>query len=269
MSDMASARAHMPVGTERFLDERTLERDHRALARLLTPGLDVLDVGCGSGAITVGVARAVAPGGEVLGIDVNSELISLAEQAGAEEPNLHFAATDIRRLDPEQTFDVVTAARVLQWLADPQVALSAMVAATRPGGHVVVLDYNHAELLWEPDPPPSFHRFYRAFLEWRDEAGMDNHMADHLGALFSAAGLEQVTISDEAEITRRDDPDFATRVALWAEVIATRGHQLVGDGKISEAERAEAEREFRTWIADRCRRQVLTLKAVVGRKRAA
>ena len=39
----------------RILDRRTLERDHRRLAELLKPGMAVLDVGCGTGAITAGL----------------------------------------------------------------------------------------------------------------------------------------------------------------------------------------------------------------------
>ena len=39
------------------LNRRTLEIDHRVLAGVLRPGMSVLDVGCGTGAITAGIAR--------------------------------------------------------------------------------------------------------------------------------------------------------------------------------------------------------------------
>jgi ubiquinone/menaquinone biosynthesis C-methylase UbiE len=52
------------------LPQRSLETSHRRLAELLRPGMAVLDVGCGAGAITRGIAEAVAPGGHALGLDV-------------------------------------------------------------------------------------------------------------------------------------------------------------------------------------------------------
>ena len=50
--DVARRRAHMPEGTTAILDARSLATAHRRLAALLSPGLAVLDVGCGTGAIT-------------------------------------------------------------------------------------------------------------------------------------------------------------------------------------------------------------------------
>jgi ubiquinone/menaquinone biosynthesis C-methylase UbiE len=254
----------MPLGTERFLDNRTLAGDHRTLAALLRPGMRVLDVGCGSGAITRGIAQYVQPGGSVLGIDTNAELIALAAEASEHLPNLALNITDIRHLGAAGDFDVVTAARVLQWLPDPEAALSEMVRATRPGGLVVVLDYNHSQSEWRPQPPPTFQRFYRQFLSWRAEAGMDNQMADHLPEMFAAAGLIDVSSIPEDEIATRGEEDFEVRMALWAEVIATRGHQLVADGALTEAERAGAEHDLREWIGKSAQRQTLRLKAIVG-----
>ncbi len=55
-----------------ILDRRTLQNDHRHLASILRQGQSVLYVGCGTGAITVGIARAVGREGFVLGIDRDS-----------------------------------------------------------------------------------------------------------------------------------------------------------------------------------------------------
>jgi ubiquinone/menaquinone biosynthesis C-methylase UbiE len=78
----------------------------------------VLDVGCGTGAITREIDEAVAPGSEVLGIDVSAELIQRAT-AAASQPNVRFAVADFCQLATTDRYDVVTAARVLQWLSDP------------------------------------------------------------------------------------------------------------------------------------------------------
>ncbi len=73
-SNNASQRADMPEGTQRILNTRTLHNAHPRLAERLIPGLRVLDIGCGTGTITRGIAEAVAPHGEVVGVDINPML---------------------------------------------------------------------------------------------------------------------------------------------------------------------------------------------------
>ena len=161
-------------------------------------------------------------------------------------------------------FDIVSAARVLNWLSTPLDALRAMVAAARPGGHVVVLDYNHRKIVWTPHPPASMRAFYAAFLRWRTQAGMDNAIADHLTEMFAAAGLIRIAASAQHEASHRGDPDFDRRAAVWAEVASTRGHQMVSDGALTEAHRAAAEADHRIWVRDHARTQTLYLLAVEG-----
>jgi SAM-dependent methyltransferase len=250
----------MPPGTAGILDTRSLATSHRRLAALLRPGLRVLDVGCGTGAITRGIAEAVRPSGRAVGVDVNAGLVPLR---GA-TPNLSFVVADAAALPFPAVFDVVTAARILQWLRDPRRALASIVAATRPGGRVLVLDYNHEKIAWVPEPPQSAQEFYQAFLRWRTDAGMDNAIADHLAGLAAAVGLEDVTATPQPEHVRRGDVDFASSAGIWADVAATRGHQMVADGAVTESLRARAEHDYRQWIGDGARSQTMYLVAVEG-----
>jgi ubiquinone/menaquinone biosynthesis C-methylase UbiE len=262
---VAIHRAHMPSGTERFLDARSLTDAHRRLAELLRPGMTVLDVGCGTGAITEGIAQAVAPTGQAVGIDVSKDLLGRARERSERHPNLSFELADVASLTHEpRRFDVVTAARMLLWLADPRAALAAMAGVARPGGLVVVLDYNLRKTAWEPAPPESVPAFYDAFLEWRAQAGMDNEMADHLEAMLEELGLSEVRCTPQPERARRGEPDFDVRIALWGQVIATRGHQVVADGFLSETRRAAAEADFTEWASGTAQSQTMWLTAAEG-----
>ena len=262
--DAALDRAHMPEGTNAILNTRSLQGAHKRLAQILAPGMAVLDIGCGTGAITRGMAEAVAPTGRVIGLDTNIDLVEEARRLHADVPGLTFEVESIYELPFRDEFDIVTAARVLQWLAEPVVALQNMAAATKPGGRVVVLDYNHEKVAWEPDPPPTMQSFYAAFLHWRAEAGMDNAIADHLAGMFADVGLRDVQQSDQHERTQPGDADFDTRIGIWASVAETRGLQMVDDGFIAEVYRRLAARDYREWAETEAESQTLYLLCVEG-----
>lgn len=262
--DRTRRRATMPVGTSAILNARSLETGHRRLAEWLKPGLTVLDVGCGTGAITRGIAEAVGPHGRVLGIDINARLIEEARRLHGDVAALTFDVHDVHHLPFHGTFDLVTAARVLQWLSDPLDALSMMAGATKPRGRIVVLDYNHEKIAWMPDPPNSMRTFYATFLRWRADAGMDNAIGDHLAEMFAHVGIVDTAVTTQHERTQRGNPDFHTRIGIWADVAASRGHQMTADGVITERQRAAAEADYREWIRDRAECQSLYLIATDG-----
>jgi hypothetical protein len=94
---------------------------------------------------------------------------------------------------------------------------------------------------------------------------MDNQIADHLALLLHQIGLEGIQETPQHEQTYRGDTDFTTRIGIWAEVGASRGHQMVEDGIINEQERAKAEADYRAWIENRAESQRLYLLAVEGK----
>lgn len=262
--DSASQRADMPEGTQRILNTRTLRNAHPHLAESLTPGLQILDIGCGTGTITQGIAEAVAPHGEVVGVDISTMLIDDARQLHSDVAGLRFEAADIYNLQFHGEFDIVHASRVLQWLAQPLDAMRSMRQAAKPGGRVMVLDYNHERIAWEPQPPHSMQVFYDAFLRWRAEAGMDNTIADHLPTMFNRLGLQAIQETEQHEVTQRGYEDFEVRLGIWVEVAATRGHQMVQDGIITEVQRAAAEAEYRHWMRDQAVSQRMYRISVEG-----
>lgn len=252
------------AGGPSILTTRSLATGHRRLAELLRPGLRVLDVGCGPGAITRGIAEAVAPGGRAMGVDLNERMVEEARRTHAGVPGLTFAVCDVYDLPFREEFDIVTAARVLQWLARPLDAVRMMVRATTPGGRVVVLDYDHTRTAHTPEPPPAMRAFHAAFLRWRAQAGLDNQIAAHLAGVFASTGLRDVVEIPQPETTRRGDPDFHIRAGIWAETAAFHGPRMVEDGVLTEEGRAAAEADYRRWVATQAQSQTLYLVSVEG-----
>lgn len=263
---IARNRAELSGKLTNVLDSRTLATSHQRLAEILTEGMTILDVGCGTGAITRGIAEVVGPNGRVVGIDSNPTLIEKAREAHGGIQGLFFETGDIYNLPYEQQFDIVTSSRVLIWLSDPLKALKMMTSAVKIGGKILVADYNHEKILWEPQPPSSMLNFYSAYIKWRLEAGMDNSIADNLCEMFEKVGMKDITITPQHEVTTRANSDFQNRMGIWADTASSRGIQMEKDGFITEKDYLNAEKEYREWIVQDAQSLTMYMLAVEGER---
>lgn len=112
----------------------------------LKPGEHVLDVACGTGLVTFPAAEAVAPGGEVVAIDLSEGMIERARQIAEERDarNVSFERMDAEALtlpDGASTsgagFDVALCSLGLMYVPDPEQALREMRRVLVPGGRAV------------------------------------------------------------------------------------------------------------------------------------
>ncbi len=145
---------------------RTAENSAAFLIPSLEPGAKVLDVGCGPGTITVGLARYVGEG-QVLGIDAAPGVLAdaRAEASRCGQANVSFEVGDVHHLDfSTGAFDVVYAHQVLQHLSDPVAALIEMRRVCHERGVVAVRDGDYGAMFWSPHDPEmeEWRRLYRS-----------------------------------------------------------------------------------------------------------
>jgi len=169
---------------------RTAANSAAYVVPLLRPGMDVLDIGCGPGTITVELARLTAPG-RTIGIDAADEVIEAARALGEDDSpaRVEFRTGDVMQLPfADGSFDVVHAHQVMQHLADPVGALREMARVCRPGGIVAARDGDYEAMTWYPGDPDldAWLVMYRAvasanggepdagryLLHWAHQAGM-------------------------------------------------------------------------------------------------
>ena len=153
----------------KIFDNRSLETDYRTLKPFLKKRMVVLDVGCGTGAISKDIAKIVGEAGKVIGIDNKEKFINSGKQTYKGIKNLQLIHADLFEFEPKEKFDLIVSARVLQWLNNPKEALFKMKTLLKPTGQISILDYNHQDLEWNPNPPQTMKFFYNTFLKWRED----------------------------------------------------------------------------------------------------
>lgn len=108
------------------------------------PGCRWLDVGCGTGALAETVLALAAPG-VVVGIDPSPAYVAFA-RGRVTDPRARFEVGDARALqEGPATFDAVVSGLVLNFVPEPEKAVSEMARVARPGGVVAAYVWDYAE----------------------------------------------------------------------------------------------------------------------------
>jgi len=169
---------------------------HFLSARGVREGWRCLEVGGGAGTVATWLAALVAPSGSVLVTDIDPRVIP-----SAGPPNLEVRRHDIvQDVLPDAAFDLAHARLVLSHLRDPDTALARMASALKPGGWLVVEDF-------EVQPPmpghdelsPTAHAM-RAITA----TASDHRLGRTLARRLEAVGLEHVEMEGRARVMRGD-----------------------------------------------------------------
>ena len=137
----------------KLLDRRNSGINATHLLPYLKPGLRVLDLGCGPGTISVGLAKVVEPG-ELQGIDMEESQIKIARAAATAggHDNAVFRTGDVTRLSYEDdTFDVAHCHALLMHVRDTQAVLAEVKRVLKSGGLVSAREMIGSASFSEPE----------------------------------------------------------------------------------------------------------------------
>ncbi len=237
---------------------RTAERNAAFLLPHLKPGMRLLDIGCGPGSITLGLARTVAPG-EAVGIDRSAESIAaarvLAEAQGC--TNIRFETGDCYALPFEDaSFDAVFIHAVLQHLEEPLAALKEARRVIRSGGVVAIADADFDGSLLAPEDP-----VLTASLVLAGRMRRGAYIGKHLRELLHLAGFVRAVASATA-MTQGDAVSVRMTGEFWAnyhaapefiERITSKGWATADEiAAMSAAWRAWGQRPGAMWTTLAC-----------------
>lgn len=111
------------------------------LSKRLESGIDVVDVGCGSGQAMIHLA-SVFPNSRFTGVDFSQEAVAIGNQNAQARglANVRFAARDAAHLSEHEQFDLVTAFDAIHDQAEPAKVLAEIFNALRRGGTFLMQD---------------------------------------------------------------------------------------------------------------------------------
>lgn len=182
------------------------------------PGMRILDMACGTGALSRVAARAAGPEGSVVAVDISAPMLAIAA-AYADEPG----AARIDYLEgaaeappvQEHAFDVVLCQQGLQFFVDRAAALAAMRRAVVAAGRVAIATWT------DLSATTSFAALADALERHLGaDAGVQMRQpwslcdGEELRGLVARAGFEQIEVSTHAGTARFARRDFARELVL-------------------------------------------------------
>jgi len=212
--------------------------DQMILRSSLLPGLRVLDVGTGSGAVALRTAHLVR-GGEVIGVDISRQMLDIARKraVAAQLDNTTFVKGSAEELPVDSdSIDRVLASLSLMYSLDRMAAAREFARVLRPGGRVVaafwagqeendIVKFQMMAGSLAPEPPapgvgPGSMANGDEFVEMLKGAGVESSLeTETLGFVFDTFDdawdvLVGVTTAGMTP-QQREEAKAAVRQAMW------------------------------------------------------
>jgi len=184
-----------------------------AIEKLLPRNLTLADIGCGTGSLTLELARFAH---KVIGIDLSHEMLRRARLVAKERElhNVEFHRGDALHLPLEtHSVDAAFCVMVLHFLPDPQRAIGELCRVTRPGGSVIVVDLvEHKQDWMREQMAHQWLGFDRASIEkWLDDAGAGSLDYDLTGSFAGEKLARNGNRPGEIFVARASLPISAAR----------------------------------------------------------
>ena len=188
------------AGIEALWDDGTRE----LLSAAARPGARVLEAGAGGGSVVAWLAEQVGPTGRVTALDLDTRFVEPLRSDVVEVQQADLVADEL----PVEAFDLVHARLLLEHLAQRDDVLDKLVASLRPGGVLVVEDYDWTAFGFESADEHE-ERAVEGILQLMTLAGFDRAYGRRLVGAFDDRDLEDVRGEGRSLVIDSAHPGFA------------------------------------------------------------
>ncbi|HEY1292204.1 MAG TPA: methyltransferase domain-containing protein [Chloroflexota bacterium] len=193
-------------------------------------GMRVLDVGCGTGEVSLLAAERVGSSGRVVGIDRSADVLKTARGTARQRQLEHIEFVQADLADPQRVarevgqFDAVTGRCVIMHQPDPPAALSGLKQVVRPGGVIGFVELARTSANAAP-PRPLLRRAVDHLWDVAAGVGMQADMGLRLHSAFVAAGLEPHDAWLEAVLAHDENAGYVHWLAATIRMLEPHGLQ--------------------------------------------
>jgi 2-polyprenyl-3-methyl-5-hydroxy-6-metoxy-1,4-benzoquinol methylase len=178
----------------------------------IAPGMRVLDIGCGTGGVSLLAAKMVAPRGSVVGIDQNKRVIEVASAHAKESglPNLSFHTCALDAFESKERFDLIVGRYVLIHQTDPADFLKHLARLARPG---IRIAFHEFDLVRPPLSHPAIELWdltAKELLARGIRAQLQAKLAQQIADMFVSADLPRPDVFYEAMVDSGENSLIAT-----------------------------------------------------------
>jgi SAM-dependent methyltransferase len=236
-----------------IMESRSAESNASFLLSHLRPGMAVLDVGCGPGSITVGIAEAVSPG-DVLGIDIEASHIAIGNQRAASLglKNCRFETASIFDLPlSDNSVDAVYGHAILMQFSDLNAVWIEIKRVLKPSGLIGFREIDFGASLYHSDTSP-FRQLQQVLRRSIAHNGGNPDIGRRLPSILTGAGFEILTTGAVYNVTPTPDAMAKRNAAmarLWRESEFPEQAETLGwissEQRATMVERLEAEAKDR------------------------
>ncbi len=187
----------------RLMASRRAKTHASYLLPYLKPNMEVLDLGCGPGTISMDFAEMLTEG-KLVGVDIEQTQIDVASYMSGKRglSNTQFQVIDVLRGLPfeDARFDVVHTHAVLHHLPDPLGVLREMKRVLRPGGMLAVSEPIIKNIICYPESDELAKHVEMYVRYAREELDLDYNLGLRLRELYFKAGIFNFTTTSMNEV---------------------------------------------------------------------
>ena len=174
----------LAASTQRFLQNFHFEK-----------GMIGLDLGCGTGNLTLQLQSLVGQEGKMVGIDADATNVNIAKEktASNNQGNVQFFQKDMTGWEGNEQYDFVYSRLLFNQLTQPMKVLQQIFQSLKPGGWVMIEDMNLSNCYCYPNSY-AFERYVELVTELEERMGTDANISSEFGVMLRNANFERIQV---------------------------------------------------------------------------